>query len=199
PALAGHHQPALLNCLCDDAILGLSERLGHGPLIGTSYYLNFDTPDMYWHQDTNFLPPSLPAAFDLAAFCATTPFSQIQWNVALSDDACLMIVPGSHRRPMTAGEAAVRGLTDDRAVYHDAMPGRVAVDLRPGDAVVYNNNLLHGVRNPQRRYRRSLHWFWVRDGHYDPYLYPRTVLTPAERAALDPRLVAMSDRSPPSP
>jgi len=197
PAMVGHHEAGLLDCLCDDAILGLSQQLGHGPLIGTSYYLNIDTPDMYWHQDLNFLPKTLPADFDLATFCGEIPFSQIQWNVALTDDHCLMIVPDSHRRPLTDDEDVVRRQTDDRSIYHDDMPGGTMVELGPGDAVVYNNNLLHAVRNPQRRYRRTLHWFWVRGGHYDPYHYPRTVFTPAECAALDPRLVAMSGRAPP--
>lgn len=76
----------------------------------------------------------------------------VQWNTALYDEACLYIVPGSHLRPSTPEEREV--------VKHrpkDPMPEQFIVELKAGQGVYYNANLLHrGVYAKDRR-RETLH------------------------------------------
>ncbi|KAI0408434.1 phytanoyl-dioxygenase family protein [Xylaria palmicola] len=73
-----------------------------------------------------------------------------QWNLALYDDDSLVVVPGSHARVRTAAERAA-------APREPALPGQLVVRLAPGDAVFYDNNILHrGVYRADRE-RMSLH------------------------------------------
>ena len=63
------------------------------------------------------------------------PAFHAQWNLALYDDASLIVVPGSHRRAKTIEEREndIMG----------PMPGEMVVKLKAGDAVFYNNNIVH--------------------------------------------------------
>ena len=187
-----HYEYELINCLDSPLVLGLSELIAGGPLKANSYYINVDTPSMAWHQDFAFLPPDVPADFDLQAFRNQTPFSQVQWNLALVDDAVLMVVPGTHRGELTA--ETLQMINDSRArnEFVDDIPGAVRVELRSGDGVVYNNNLAHGVDNPSCTRRRTLHWFWVCRNRPDPYNYYRYVLNETQRRTISPRLLEMS-------
>src|SRR5687768_2221232 len=76
----------------------------------------------------------------------------VQWNAALHDDACLLVVPGTHRRNMTGGERDVI-LNDPEGT----MPGQMIVDLKPGQAVYYNALMLHRGIYPAGKPRRTLH------------------------------------------
>ncbi|MBT5874741.1 MAG: hypothetical protein HOH43_15090 [Candidatus Latescibacteria bacterium] len=76
----------------------------------------------------------------------------IQWNAALYEDACLQIVPGSHRRASTQTERAT--------VQHrpmEALQDQLVVRLDPGQGVYYNANLLHRGVYPRATVRRTLH------------------------------------------
>ena len=59
-----------------------------------------------------------------------------QYNIALFDDASLIVVPGSHRRARTQIER-------EADPYEPDMPGQLVVELKSGDAVFYNSNILH--------------------------------------------------------
>lgn len=192
PELEGCYEPSLFNCIATDRILALSKELNHCEFRSTYYDLNMETPgkdnSMFWHKDSQFLPKTLPDDFDLEKWRMAIPFSQIQWNVALVDDSCLQIVPASHRRDLTDAEtAAMTG-----KIYNPGMPGKVSVDLKAGDGVVYHSNLLHGVENPSAQRRRTIHWYWVNRGQYDPFL-PKSEPLPASLLVyLDPAIVAMT-------
>ena len=58
-----------------------------------------------------------------------------QWNLALYDDASLIVVSGSHQRAKTPDEQGSDVMRP--------MPGEMVVQLKAGDAVFYNNNILH--------------------------------------------------------
>ncbi|MBI4552470.1 MAG: phytanoyl-CoA dioxygenase family protein [Candidatus Latescibacteria bacterium] len=76
----------------------------------------------------------------------------VQWNTALYDEACLHIVPASHLRPKTETER-------DVVFNHptDSMPDQLTVELKAGQGVYYNANLLHrGVYRKDQR-RETLH------------------------------------------
>jgi len=64
------------------------------------------------------------------------PAFHAQWNLALYDDASLIVVPGSHKRARTDVERAADP-------YEDNMPGQEVVHLSAGDVVFYDNNILH--------------------------------------------------------
>ena len=62
-----------------------------------------------------------------------------EWNCPLYPaDNCLHVIPGSHRRCLTAEEIAILR-TDPNA----EMPNQVVVELRVGEVVYYNHLLLH--------------------------------------------------------
>jgi ectoine hydroxylase-related dioxygenase (phytanoyl-CoA dioxygenase family) len=192
PALDGLYEPSLFNCIATDRILALSKELNRCEFRSTYYDLNMETPgkdnSMFWHKDSQFLPKVLPENFDLKKWRMAIPFSQIQWNVALVDDPCLQIVPGSHRRDLTDAEtAAMTG-----KIYNPAMPGKLSVDLKAGDGVVYHSNLLHGVENPNAHPRRTIHWYWVNRGQCDPFLPKNKPLPPSLLAHLHPAIVALT-------
>ena len=62
--------------------------------------------------------------------------SHAQYNLALCADSSLVVVPGSHRRVRTETERAA-------GPYEPELPGQVVVELKPGDAVFYDSNILH--------------------------------------------------------
>lgn len=59
-----------------------------------------------------------------------------QYNIALFNDASLIVIPGSHRRVRTETER-------NAAPYEPELPGQLVVELEPGDAVFYDSNILH--------------------------------------------------------
>ncbi len=92
-----------------------------------------------WHRDD--IPAEAAADEERAALAAAGAW-HAQWNLALFEDASLVVVPGSHRRARTAAERAA----DPFAATLPVAPGnrpQVTVHLAPGDAVFYNNNILH--------------------------------------------------------
>lgn len=158
---------ALLEAIADPWVLGVSEVIQRSALVANTYQMSVDSVDMYWHRDQVFLPKEVP--WDIAGYHAEVPFSQIQWNLPLLDDDYLHIIPGSHRRHDPGQDAlAARSQAEGRFIAE--MPGALTVRLAAGDGVVYNNNLLHGVRRPAGQpVRRTLHWYWTLADHADPY------------------------------
>jgi ectoine hydroxylase-related dioxygenase (phytanoyl-CoA dioxygenase family) len=188
----------LLDAIADETVFAISEAVQGCAMVGNLYSMNVDSRDQHWHRDELFLPPGL--RWDIAAYRQERPFSQIQWNLPLADDDYLHVVPGSHRdvAPGPTEDALARSLSERRFLAD--MPGRLCVRLRAGDGIAYNSNLLHAVQRPEHQpVRRTLHWYWVRDGHADPYqpvipdvsaiadrLHPRLRAAYA-RTAMDPR------------
>jgi hypothetical protein len=78
-----------------------------------------------------------------------------QYNIALFDDASLIVVPGSHRRVRTETERFA-------APYEANLPGQLLVELAPGDTVFYDSNILHrgiykGIDSSHELGRMTLH------------------------------------------
>ena len=76
--------------------------------------------------------------------------AHVQWNLALRADDSVRLVPGSHRRARTGAE---RDVGPDA----DALVGMQVVRLEPGDAVFYDQNVLHRGVYAAGRARRTLH------------------------------------------
>ncbi|RYO90357.1 hypothetical protein DL762_002687 [Monosporascus cannonballus] len=102
-----------------------------------------------------------------------------QWNLALCDgDESLVVVPGSHRRARTAAERAAGPL-------EPGMPGRLVVRLGAGDAVFYDNNILHRGVYDAGRERLTLHGSVGRAGPGAGRLRARNVLQHGVGAYVD--------------
>ncbi|KAF3940877.1 hypothetical protein ABW19_dt0209467 [Dactylella cylindrospora] len=87
-----------------------------------------------YHRDT--IPSATPSQEEVELL--KRPRTGTQYNLALYDDACLIVVPGSHRRPKTADEQAILS-ADDKA----PLPNEIRVVLKPNQAVFYENDILH--------------------------------------------------------
>ncbi|CAL1702733.1 unnamed protein product [Somion occarium] len=80
----------------------------------------------------------------------------VQWNTALYEDACLFVVPGSHRVPRTP-EQRVHSSTPDPPNNPLDLPGSIQVTLQPGETVFYNSNILHCATYDPSAKRATLH------------------------------------------
>ena len=101
-----------------------------------------------WHRD--LVRADLPPKEELMELMKLQ--DNVQWNTALYDEACLYIVPGSHLRPKTVEE---REVVFNRP--RDPIKGQMAVELRAGQGVYYNANLIHRGVYPQKIRRQTLH------------------------------------------
>lgn len=102
--------------------------------------------DLHWHRD------QVPREhYDLVHLKPQAP-DHVQINVALLSDSCLRVVPGSHRRPLSAAEWASEGKTTD-----DEQMGALVVELFPGDVALMDGHLLHRGTCDTRTQRLTLH------------------------------------------
>lgn len=120
----------LMACGDDDLVLELCNMLVRP---GREFALR-------WHRDD--VPAEATPAEEEARLAE--PAWHAQWNVALYDDDSLVVVPGSHRRARTEVERRADP-------YEPTLPGMLKVQLRAGDAVFYDNNILHrGVYDAEK-------------------------------------------------
>ena len=91
-----------------------------------------DDFSLRWHRDD--IPPD--ASPEEEAIALSRPAWHAQWNLALYDDESLIVVPKSHIRARTDVERAMNP-------YECNLSGQKTVLLKAGDAVFYNNNILH--------------------------------------------------------
>jgi hypothetical protein len=106
--------------------------------------------DLEWHRDT------IPAESDPdheREELAKNQYAGAQFNLALTDDSCLIVVPKSHSRIRTLDE---REKTSS-GTRRDYLEGQISVELHPGDLVFYNNNILHGASYSAKQIRITLH------------------------------------------
>lgn len=102
--------------------------------------------ELRWHRDD--IPASAAPEEELERL--RQPAYSAQWNLALYDDASLIVVPGSHRRARTDVERAADPLERE-------LPGQLVVRLGAGDVVFYNNNILHRGAYDAAVERMTLH------------------------------------------
>lgn len=110
-----------------------------------------------WHRDY-IKPEALPE--QEAEELLTAPYAGTQFNLALTKDLCLIVVPGSHKRIRTAEERE-KTTNDDKKEH---ISGQITVDLNPGDIVFYNSNILHRASYLAKELRLTLHGSY---GHCD--------------------------------
>lgn len=102
--------------------------------------------ELRWHRDD--IGPEASAAEETERL--GRPAFHAQYNLALWEDESLVVVPGSQRRARSAAERAA-------GPFEAALPGQVVVRLGAGDAVFYDNNVLHRGVYSSARERATLH------------------------------------------
>lgn len=85
-----------------------------------------------WHRDD--IGPQATSQEELERL--KEPAWHTQWNLALCDDNSLVVVPGSHKRARTEKERTADPYAHD-------LPGMKIVEMKAGDLVFYDNNILH--------------------------------------------------------
>lgn len=126
----------LLQCTDDDLVMELFNLLVR--------------PDrdfeLRWHRDD--IPATATPDEELARL--NQPAYSAQWNLALYDDASLIVVPASHTRARTEVER-------NADPYEKDIPGQLVVRLKAGDMAFYNNNILHRGAYNSKVERMTLH------------------------------------------
>jgi ectoine hydroxylase-related dioxygenase (phytanoyl-CoA dioxygenase family) len=140
-------------------VLGIVERLlGPKPIVNNASILVFNPGVTYvqgWHRDVIQIPED---EIEDWLFSPERHHNSVQINLPLVDEQCLWVVPGSHRRPNTDEENAVFAGSKHYSAIDVEMPGAIPVALRAGQAVFYNNNLIHrGHSTDSTASRRTLH------------------------------------------
>ncbi|MBA2482260.1 MAG: phytanoyl-CoA dioxygenase family protein, partial [Planctomycetes bacterium] len=181
------------------AILGAIARILDGPLIINNASLFAAEPRtsylLPWHRDVIQIPQA--EVDQVALFDRDRFHNSVQINLPLVDDETLWVVPGSHHRVDTPAEAAAFAGSKHYAPLDAVMPCALNVRMRPGQAALYNNNLIHRGANPCFRWpRRSLH-LGYHGAHRPPtwhfYLLDERRFTQAYRARMTPEVRAMID------
>lgn len=144
------HHPKVLSIveqlIGPDLIVNNASILAYNP--GVKYNLG-------WHRDVIQIPEE---EIEDRLFSKERFHNSVQINLPLVQEDALEIVPGSHNRPNTTEEdKAFRG-SRHYAPLEVEMPGAMRVSLKPGQAVFYNNNLIHrGYCEGATVPRRTLH------------------------------------------
>jgi len=139
-----------------EALLGPELILNNGSMLaaeaGVTYHLG-------WHRDVIQIPQD-----EIKDYLYSPQWfhNNVQVNMALTEDRCLWAVPGSHARPNSPEENAAFDQSKHYAPHGANMPGAIEVLLKPGEAIFYNNNIIHNglcerIENPRRTIHLGYH------------------------------------------
>jgi len=140
--------------------MSVAEQIVGGPLVLDGGAVLLAPPGAVyhqgWHRDVLQLPEELVTD---DYFTNRWRHNSVQINLALADDdVALWAVPGSHARPDTAAERAAFGGSRHQSPPGAQMPGARCMKLSAGEAVFYNNNLIHRGYCDFVSPRRTLHF-----------------------------------------
>ena len=103
----------------------------------------------HWHRDVGGQDRNAGYEEEMALL-ARHRKHLVKWHMALLDDPCLWIVPGSHRRFRTdeEKECLMEGGQGE-------LPGGLRIDLKEGQTIFWNGNTIHRGRKPEGMKERS--------------------------------------------
>ena len=144
------HHPTILKTV--EELIGPNLIINNASILaankGTSYSLG-------WHRDVIQIPQN---QIEDRLFSASRFHNSVQINLPLVEENSLWIVPRSHNRPNTTEENIAFSGSKHYAPLDAEMPGAMPVVLKAGQAVLYNNNLIHrGYTEKMKVHRRTLH------------------------------------------
>jgi ectoine hydroxylase-related dioxygenase (phytanoyl-CoA dioxygenase family) len=185
---AFHHPKVLATVeqlIGPDLIVNNASILASNP--GVSYNLG-------WHRDVIQIPE---AEIEDRLFSKDRFHNSVQINLPLVQEDALEIVPGSHNRPNTVEEDQAFAGTKHYAPLDAEMPGAMRVSLKAGQAVLYNNNLIHrGYCMDSKVPRRTLHMGYhsaSKPPTWHFYLLDAQLLTPDYLERLSPTMRQMME------
>jgi ectoine hydroxylase-related dioxygenase (phytanoyl-CoA dioxygenase family) len=175
----------------------VEELIGPDLIINNASILAFNPGVTYklgWHRDVIQIPEE---QIEDRLFSEKRFHNSVQINLPLVQEDALEIVPGSHRRANNELEQRAFGGTKHYAPVDAEMPGALKVSLKAGEAVFYNNNLIHRgfAENPEVP-RRTLHMGYhsaTKPPTWHFYLLDRNLLTPEYLDSLSPAMRRMMD------
>ena len=115
------------------ALLGPNLRLGSTLLFVNPRHRDWSHP---WHRDFDVEDMDMTREQERAILDG--PRKEPRWFLALADDACFQLVPGSHNRCRTGVEH--ENLVNDP---HADMPEQLAISLKAGQAIFWDIYSLH--------------------------------------------------------
>jgi hypothetical protein len=133
------------------AFLGNDLRLGYLGLLTNPAHVEFK---LGWHRDVMKLGER---DFDETVNPRPSQFSKMRWTLALLDEANLRLVPRSHRRFETPIEQ--KNMAEHLS---DELPGQQLIALKAGQAVFYDERIIHRAHTLHERERSSLFGTWAR-------------------------------------
>jgi ectoine hydroxylase-related dioxygenase (phytanoyl-CoA dioxygenase family) len=183
------HHPVILNAV--EELLGPNLIINNASILaanpGTEYSLG-------WHRDIIQIPQN---EIEDWIFSPERFHNSVQINLPLVDENALWVVPGSHIRPNTKEENEAFAGSKHYAPVGVEMPGGIPVTLKAGQAVLYNNNLIHRGFTPKMKIpRRTLHMGYHSAAHpptWHFYLLKQSLLTPEYLETLSPAMRRMMD------
>jgi len=182
--------PTLQTMVHHPALMSAIEQLIGGPVIlDNAKVLTGDPGVSYrqgWHRDTLQIPESeIPDEM----FSPRWRHNSVQINLALTEDRAFWAVPGSHSRPNTPAEWKVFGGSKHYSPEGVDMPGGRCIVVKPGQAALYNNNLIHRgtaeLTSPRRTFHMGFHCaLYPPTWHF--YVFNDDAVTPDFLATLTP-------------
>ncbi len=175
----------------------VEELLGPNLIVNNASILAANEGTQYslgWHRDIIQIPQ--PEIQDWL-FSPERFHNSVQINLPLVDENSLWVVPGSHKRANTPEENEAFQGSKHYAPVGVEMPGGIPVPLKAGQAVLYNNNLIHrGYTEKMKIPRRTLHMGY-HSASYPPtwhfYLLNSDLLTPQYLETLSPTMRTMME------
>lgn len=157
--MPGRVDPALAEMLDHPILVSAVEKiLGGGPLaMDNATMLGAEAGYVYhqgWHRDVLQVPEEF---INDSMFSPKWFHNNVQLNLALVEDTAFWAVPGSHARPDTPEERAAFAGTKHMSPVGAQMPGGRSMKLAPGQAILYNNNLIHRGWCDFTQPRRTFH------------------------------------------
>jgi ectoine hydroxylase-related dioxygenase (phytanoyl-CoA dioxygenase family) len=183
------HHPVILNAV--EELIGPNLIVNNASILaaneGTEYSLG-------WHRDIIQIPQE---EIEDWIFSPERFHNSVQINLPLVDENALWVVPGSHNRPNTEEENKAFAGSKHYAPIGAEMPGGIPVKLKAGQAVLYNNNLIHrGYTEKMKIPRRTLHMGY-HSAKFPPtwhfYLLNGDLLTPEYLERLSPTMKRMME------
>ena len=176
----------------------VEELIGPDLIINNASILAFNPGVSYklgWHRDVIQIPEE---EIEDRLFSKQRFHNSVQINLPLVQEDALEIVPGSHNRPNNELENQAFKGTKHYAPLEAEMPGAMKVSLKAGEAVFYNNNLIHrGYSDNSQVPRRTLHMGYhsaTKPPTWHFYLLDSNLLTPEYLDTLSPSMQSMMDK-----
>ena len=158
-------EPIFAEYLMSEPIMGYTHAFLSGELRlgGVLIFTNPYEADygFGWHRDFGKNERDGTEAVELEIL--NRPMTRIKWHLALIDDACLMVVPGSQKRYRTDHERDC--LLNTR---HEDIPGQKVIALKAGQTAFWSGNIIHRGIMKKDGERLTVAGSWAKHSADDP-------------------------------